>query len=105
MYINLLLYIKVHICGLTLLNLNVCDIPVTIKPSNLVASVHIIDFCIHRDSETLNTRAVIIKAVSQASKCCVPMIHKLLKENMKKDLAVALNIMNSCYFFFSDSWK
>lgn len=53
MYVNLLLHIKVHISELTLSNLNVCDIPVSRKSSNLVASVHIIDFCIHRDSETL----------------------------------------------------
>lgn len=68
---------KEHICRLTLSNLNVCDIPVSMKPSYLVAPVHIIDFYIQTDFEALSAWAVIIKAVSQSSECCVPVIHKL----------------------------
>lgn len=55
---------KEHICRLTLSNLNVCDIPVSMKPSYLVAPVHIIDFYIQTDFEALSAWAVIIKAVS-----------------------------------------
>ena len=42
---------KDHICRLTLSNLNVCDIPVNMKPSYFVAPVHIIDLYIQRDFE------------------------------------------------------
>lgn len=54
MSINLLLCIKELICGLTLPNLNVCDIPVSMKPHYFVAPVHIINFYIHRNFEALS---------------------------------------------------
>lgn len=60
---------KEHICVLILSNLNVCDIPVSMKPSYLVAPVHIIDFYIHRDFEALSAWAVTTKVVSQGPEC------------------------------------
>jgi hypothetical protein len=71
------------------------------KPSYLVAPVHTIDFYIHRGSEALSARTVIIKAVSQTSNRCIPVTTNV-KGKVNKDLAVALNTMNAmnrCYFF------
>lgn len=66
MFINLLLSLKVHICGLTLSNLNVCDTPVSLQPSYWAAPAHIIDFYVHWDSGALSAWAPIIKEVPQA---------------------------------------
>lgn len=77
MYINLLLYTKEHICRLTLSNLNVCDIPVSMKPSYLVAPVHIIDFYIQTDFEALSDKQLSLRQFHRALFVKVPVIHKL----------------------------